>query len=387
MRRTVLFVFGTRPEAIKLAPVILQLHGRSAAFAVKICVTAQHREMLDQVLSVFPFKPDYDLDVMTPGQSLPQVTARILSKLEAVVSDAKPDILLVQGDTTSTLCGALAGFYCNVTVGHVEAGLRTGDIRQPFPEEMNRLLVSRLASIHFAATPAAAQNLLTEGANPATIHVTGNTGIDAVLYVRDRLVDGSLPTRSWPFLDERKKLILVTAHRRESFGLGFEQICAALRIISEIPDVQIVIPVHPNPNASGPVRRILGNCPNIYLIDPLDYVSFVDLMRRCYLLITDSGGIQEEAPSLGKPVLVLRAKTERPEAVQAGTATLVGVDSEKIVASAAYLIGNSEEYARRALIHNPYGDGRASGRIADIIHNWPLGPQKSCVGFSAAAES
>jgi len=372
LRRTVLFVFGTRPEAIKLAPLVLRLRERGDEFAVKICVTAQHREMLDQVLEVFDFKPDYDLDAMTPGQSLPQVTARILAKLEPVIAEAKPHIILVQGDTTSTLCGALAGFYSNVAVGHVEAGLRTGDIRQPFPEEMNRLLVSRLASIHLAATAMAAKNLLTEGVDPNTVHVTGNTGIDAVLYVRDRLVGGSLPTLKWPFLDERKKLVLVTAHRRESFGLGFEQICAALRRLSEFPDIQLVIPVHPNPNASEPIRRILGNCPDIFLVDPLDYVSFVDLMRRCYLLITDSGGIQEEAPSLGKPVLVLREKTERPEAVQAGTATLVGVDIEKIVTAAETLIVDTEEYARRARIHNPYGDGHASERIADILQNSPI---------------
>jgi UDP-N-acetylglucosamine 2-epimerase (non-hydrolysing) len=370
--RTVLFVFGTRPEAIKLAPLVLQLRGRPNEFAVKICVTAQHREMLDQVLDVFDFKPDYDLDVMTPGQSLTQVTARILAKLEPVMIDAKPHVILVQGDTSSTLCGALAGFYSGVAVGHVEAGLRTGDIKQPFPEEMNRLLVSRLASIHFAATPMAAKNLLTEGTNRDTVHVTGNTGIDAVLYVRDRLAAGSLPMVQWPFLDARKKLVLVTAHRRESFGQGFEQICAALRHISEFPDIQLVIPVHPNPNASGPIRHILGNCPNIFLVDPLDYVSFVDLMRRCYLLITDSGGIQEEAPSLGKPVLVLREKTERPEAVEAGTATLVGVDTRKIVLAAETLIVDDQEYARRCRIHNPYGDGHASERIADMLQNWPV---------------
>lgn len=380
MRRTILFVFGTRPEAIKLAPLVLHLRRHDREFDVKICVTAQHREMLDQVLSVFGLQPDFDLNVMTHGQTLPQLTARILSKLEPILAEMQPDLILVQGDTTTTFCGALAGFYANVPIGHVEAGLRTGDIRQPFPEEMNRMLVSRLTTVHFAATAAAARNLYAEGVNPDIVHVTGNTGIDAVLYVRDRLVDGDLPPLSWPFLDQSKKLILVTAHRRESFGAGFEQICTALRKISEMPDVQVVYPVHPNPNASGPVRRNLENCPNIFLIDPLDYVSFVDLMRRSYLLLTDSGGIQEEAPSFGKPVLVLRSKTERPEAVEAGTATLVGADSEKIVKATATLISDSQEYERRSRIHNPYGDGRASARIADIIRQWPTrrgGPNKA----------
>jgi UDP-N-acetylglucosamine 2-epimerase (non-hydrolysing) len=371
VRRTVLFVFGTRPEAIKLAPLILQLRGRSDDFAVRICVTAQHRGMLDQVLSAFDIKPDYDLNAMTPGQSLPEVTARILAKLEPVVSAAKPHFIIVQGDTTSTLCGALAGFYAQVPVGHVEAGLRTGDFRQPFPEEMNRVLVSRLASLHFAATAKARDNLLQENVDPASIHVTGNTGIDAVLYVRDRLLDGTLPSQAWPFLDPQQKLILVTAHRRESFGTGFEQICTALLQISKVPGVQLVIPVHPNPNASGPIRRNLGNHRNIFLIDPLDYLSFVDIMRRAYLLVTDSGGIQEEAPSLGKPVLVLRAKTERPEAVEAGTATLVGTDTKKIVGAAEELLLNEGEYTRRARIHNPYGDGKASPRIADVLSRSP----------------
>ena len=367
MRRIVLFVFGTRPEAIKLAPLILHLRERVSEFDVRICVTAQHRQMLDQVLSVFDLSPDYDLDVMSPGQSLSEVTARILAKLEAVVTATKPHFLIVQGDTTSTFCGALAGFYSQVAVGHVEAGLRTGDVRQPFPEEMNRVLVSRLASLHFAATSAAAHNLLRENVAPESIHVTGNTGIDAVLYVRDRIVEGTLPTKDWSFLDPSKKLVLVTAHRRESFGSGFEQICEALLRISRLPGMQLVLPVHPNPKASEPIRRNLAGRDNIFLIEPLDYVSFVDIMRRAYLLVTDSGGIQEEAPSLGKPVLVLREKTERPEAVEAGTATLVGVDTERIVTAAEELIVNAQEYARRSRIHNPYGDGQASARIAEIL--------------------
>jgi UDP-N-acetylglucosamine 2-epimerase (non-hydrolysing) len=365
--REILFIFGTRPEAIKLAPLVRHFRERPSEIEVRVCVTAQHREMLDQVLDVFEITPDYDLNAMTPGQTLSQSTGRILMQLEPVLRDERPDMVLVQGDTTTTLCGAMAGFYANIPVGHVEAGLRTGDIRQPFPEEMNRVVVSRLTAVHFAATAGAAANLYAEGVSREAVHVTGNSGIDAVLYVRDRLAGGSLAGRDWPFIDPLKKLLLVTAHRRESFGGGFENICTALRRIAGMPDVQVVYPVHPNPNVSKPVRRNLQDHPNIHLIEPLDYVSFVDLMRRCYLLLSDSGGVQEEAPSLGKPVLVMREKTERPEAVEDGTSTLVGVDTEKIVKMAEWLIHDEAEYQRRARIHNPYGDGRASERIADIV--------------------
>ena len=323
--------------------------------------------MLDQVLTVFGVTPDYDLDVMTPGQTLMQSTARILSQLEPVLASARPDYVLVQGDTTTTFCGALAAFYANIPVGHVEAGLRTGDMRQPFPEEMNRVVVSRLASVHFAATTRAAGNLLHEHVAADSIHVTGNSGIDAVLHVRDRLVDGTLPAMAWNFLHPRKKLLLVTAHRRESFGDGLARICSALDELARMDDVEIVYPVHPNPNVSGPVREKLGGRANLHLIDPLDYVSFIDLMRRAYLLLTDSGGIQEEAPSLGKPVLVMREKTERPEAVDAGTSTLVGSDVRSIVDTAAWLLRDGAEYDRRSRIHNPYGDGRTSRRIGDIL--------------------
>jgi UDP-N-acetylglucosamine 2-epimerase (non-hydrolysing) len=323
--------------------------------------------MLDQVLQVFDITPEYDLNAMTPGQTLSQSTGRILMQLESVLKEDRPDMVIVQGDTTTTFCGALAGFYANVPVGHVEAGLRTGDMRQPFPEEMNRVLVGRLTAVHFAATTGAAANLHAEGVPATDVHVTGNSGIDAVLYVRDRLMEGALPSRQWDFLDTSKKLLLVTAHRRESFGAGFENICAALRRVADMPNVQVVYPVHPNPNVTGPVRKNLQDHPNIHLIDPLDYVSFVDLMRHSYLLLTDSGGVQEEAPSLGKPVLVMREKTERPEAVQAGTSTLVGTDADKIVSVAEQLIEDEVEYERRAHIHNPYGDGRASERIANII--------------------
>jgi UDP-N-acetylglucosamine 2-epimerase (non-hydrolysing) len=276
-------------------------------------------------------------------------------------------MVLVQGDTTTTLCGALASFYVGIPVGHIEAGLRTGDMRAPFPEEMNRVVVGRLSTLHFAATAGAARNLEREGIEPSTITITGNSGIDAVLYTRDRLLDGTLSAPDWEFLEAGKKLILVTAHRRESFGPGFGRICRALRHIADMNGVQVVYPVHPNPNVSEMVRRELADERHISLISPLDYVAFVDLMRKSHLLLTDSGGIQEEAPSLGKPVLVLRDKTERPEAVEAGTATLVGTDTEKIVDTTEWLLNDQQEYDRRARVHNPYGDGRASERIGQFM--------------------
>lgn len=362
----ILFVFGTRPEAIKLCPVVLHLRSRPE-FAVRVCVTAQHRSLLDRVLEAFDVQPDHDLDAMRPGQTLSQCTARIVAGLEPVMAAERPDMVLVQGDTSTTLCGAVSAFYHGIPVGHVEAGLRTGDLRQPFPEEMNRVLTGRLAALHFAATRQAAANLHAEGIPDSRITVTGNTGIDAVLYVRDRLEDGSLRGGDWPQLDSRKRLIVVTAHRRESFGAGFERICAALAELAKRPDVQIVYPVHPNPNVRGPVERHLGAVANISLVDPLDYVTFVDLMRRACLLITDSGGIQEEAPSLGKPVLVMREKTERPEAVKAGTARLVGTDVRRIVTEGVRLLDDPKEYRRMARVHNPYGDGRASRRISDVM--------------------
>jgi UDP-N-acetylglucosamine 2-epimerase (non-hydrolysing) len=323
--------------------------------------------MLDQVLEVFRVEPHYDLNAMRPGQTLTSATSLILSELEPVLQADRPDLVLVQGDTATTLCGALAAFYARIPVGHIEAGLRTGDMTQPFPEEMNRVVVGRLSTLHFAATPWAAANLRSEGVDASRITVTGNTGIDAVLYIRDCLARNEIRGRDWSDLDPDRKLIVVTAHRRESFGEGFEQISTALVEIARLPDVQIVYPVHPNPNVSEPIRRNLTGHPHIRLIEPLDYISFVDLMRRSYLLLTDSGGIQEEAPSLGKPVLVLREKTERPEAVEAGTATLVGTDVRKIVDATTLLIQNASEYERRRQIHNPYGDGMASSRIARFI--------------------
>jgi UDP-N-acetylglucosamine 2-epimerase (non-hydrolysing) len=361
-----LFVFGTRPEAIKLCPVVVHLKSRPE-FETRVCVTAQHRSMLDQVLAAFNVRPDYDLDVMRKGQTLSQTTARIVSALEPVIAAEAPDLVIVQGDTTTTLCGALAAFYQRVPVGHVEAGLRTGDLTQPFPEEMNRVLTGRLTALHFAATKGAAANLLREGFPENRIWITGNSGIDAVCRVRDRLQSGELHGRDWPELDPTKKLIVVTAHRRESFGPAFESICRGLRRLADRGDVQIVYPVHRNPNVMDPVHRLLDGHPAIELIEPLDYVPFVDLMRRAWFLITDSGGIQEEGPSLGKPILVMREKTERPEAVEAGTVKLVGPNEDRIYEESANLLENPQMRERMATVHNPYGDGFASPRIASAI--------------------
>jgi UDP-N-acetylglucosamine 2-epimerase (non-hydrolysing) len=362
----ILFVFGTRPEAIKLCPLIRELRGRDE-FSVRICVTAQHRALLDQVLEAFHVVPDCDLDLMRPAQPLAALTARILEALDAVLAAEAPDAVLVQGDTTTTLAAALAAFYRRIPVGHVEAGLRTGDLNQPFPEELNRVLTGRVAQLHFAPTAAAAANLATEGVPPQSIHVTGNTGIDAVLYVRDSLESGELPSEQWPWLDPARRLIVFTSHRRESFGAAFTRSMQALARIAETLDVEVVYPVHPNPEVLEPAHRLLDNRPHIHLIEPLAYVPFVDLMRRAALLITDSGGIQEEAPSLGKPVLVLREKTERPEALAAGTVKLVGTDEERIVSEVSRLLEDPAEYARMTRVHNPYGDGQASRRIADIL--------------------
>ena len=364
----VLFLFGTRPEAIKLCPVVLHFRTQAERFDVRVCVTAQHRAMLDQVLGAFGVKPDYDLDLMQPGQTLFQSTSRMMAALEPVflgVDGWKPEVAMVQGDTTTTFCGALGAFYARIPVGHIEAGLRTGDLAQPFPEELNRVLTGRMANLHFAATAWAAENLRKEGVADERIWVTGNTGIDAVLHVKAGLEEGRLQSgMDWSQLDPAKKLILVTAHRRESFGAGFERICEALGELAERRDVEIVYPVHPNPNVVETVNRTLTGRPNVHLIAPLDYVPFIDLMRRAYLLITDSGGVQEEGPSLGKPILVLREKTERPEAVAAGTVKLVGTDRAKIVAEANLILNSAIIRESMAVVHNPYGDGHASERIS-----------------------
>ena len=363
----ILFVFGTRPEAIKLCPLINRLRSQPDDFEVRVCVTAQHRDMLDPVLEAFSVRPDFDLDLMQPGQTLCGLTARILAGIEPVLNSERPHLVIVQGDTNTTFAAALGAFYRNVPVAHIEAGLRTGDMRQPFPEEMNRVLTSRIAEFHFAPTEAAEAALLREGIAPEKIFVTGNTGIDAVLWVRDALERGELRAPSWPWLDPARRLVLVTCHRRENFGPGFDRVMRALALLAERPDVQLVYPVHRNPKVLGPAHSQLAGHANIVLLDPLPYVPFVDLMRRCWMIVTDSGGIQEEAPSLGKPVLVLREKTERPEAVEAGTVKLVGTDERQIVAEATRLLDDEREYTRMTRVHNPYGDGHACERIAQAL--------------------
>jgi UDP-N-acetylglucosamine 2-epimerase (non-hydrolysing) len=369
----VLTVFGTRPEAIKMAPLVHAL-AQDDAFESRVCVTAQHREMLDQVLRLFEIVPDYDLNIMKPGQGLSEITCRILEGLKGVLEEFKPDVVLVHGDTTTTMATSLAAFYQRIPVGHVEAGLRTGNLYSPWPEEANRKLTGHLAMYHFSPTENSRQNLLRESLQDDHIFVTGNTVIDALLWVRDRIMHNpelrsSLDQR-YPFLDANKKLILVTGHRRESFGGGFERICSALAEIAlQHPEVQVVYPVHLNPNVSEPVNRILKGIDNIILIDPQDYLPFVYLMTRSYLILTDSGGIQEEAPSLGKPVLVMRDTTERPEAVDAGTVQLVGTDVAKIVDAVTRLLTDEGEYHAMSRAHNPYGDGHACQRILEALKN------------------
>jgi UDP-N-acetylglucosamine 2-epimerase len=366
----ILFVFGTRPEAIKLCPLILEMQARPREFDIRVAVTGQHRDMLDPVLSAFNVSPDYDLGLMRPGQTLTGSLARMLAGLEPVLADAVPELVFIQGDTTSTLAGALSSFYARIPVAHIEAGLRTGDLAEPFPEEMNRVIAGRAATLHFAATAAAAENLRLEGVNPEAIFVTGNTGIDAVNFVRDRLISGSLAGCDLRFLDPARKLLVVTAHRRESFGDGLEAICRAVSRVAAREDVQIVWPVHRNPLVSAPVHAHLCGYPSVHVIEPLPYIPFIDLMRRAYLLLTDSGGIQEEAPSLGKPAIVMRARTERPEAIEAGAARLVGADEERIVAEVEWLLDHPAEAAEMSAIANPYGDGLASRRIADATLGW-----------------
>ncbi|MEH2921958.1 non-hydrolyzing UDP-N-acetylglucosamine 2-epimerase [Samsonia erythrinae] len=369
----VLTVFGTRPEAIKMAPLVHAM-AQDGAFESRICVTAQHREMLDQVLRLFDITPDYDLNIMRPGQGLSEISCRILSGLEPVMAEFKPDLVLVHGDTTTTLATSLAAFYQRIPVGHVEAGLRTGNLYSPWPEEANRKLTGHLAMYHFAPTENARQNLLREHLSDRHIFVTGNTVIDALFWVRDRIIgDAALRRRldeKYAFLDDSKKLVLVTGHRRESFGGGFERICRALADIAlRHPEVQIVYPVHLNPNVSEPVTRVLSGIDNVMLIAPQDYLPFVYLMNRAYLILTDSGGIQEEAPSLGKPVLVMRDMTERPEAVEAGTVKLVGTEVASIVDSVSALLTNDDAYQAMSRAHNPYGDGQACQRIVEALKN------------------
>ena len=370
----VLIIFGTRPEAIKMAPVVKGFQAMSPAIQTLVCVTAQHRQMLDQVLKLFDIEPEHDLNIMKPGQDLFDITGSILAGLKGVLATEKPDLVLVHGDTTTTLAASLAAYYAGIAVGHVEAGLRTGNKRAPFPEEINRKLTGAIADLHFAPTEAARSNLLHEGVDAATIHVTGNTVIDALLAVIQRLKDqpelNAGFDEQFNFLDHNKKLILVTGHRRENFGEGFRNICLALADIAcSAADVEVLYPVHLNPNVRQPVADILAarKLANVHLIDPVDYLPFVYLMNRAHLIITDSGGVQEEAPSLGKPVLVMRDTTERPEAVVAGTVRLVGTSRQTIVNECLNLLNNPADYQRMSQAHNPYGDGQAARRIVSKV--------------------
>ncbi len=366
----ILNIFGTRPEAIKMAPVV---HALAAAedMDCRVCVTAQHREMLDSVLTLFDIQPDHDLNVMRANQDLAHITQSVLTGVSEVLTIENPDRILVHGDTTTTFAAALAGYYAKIPVGHVEAGLRTGDRYAPFPEEMNRRLTDTLCDLHFAPTPSAAANMKREGIAEKGLSITGNTVIDALLQVVDKFRhDADLSAElaaPFPFLNSGKRMILVTGHRRENFGPGFENICKALAALAERDDVDIVYPVHLNPNVQDPVNRLLGGKDNIHLLAPQDYLPFVYLMDNCHMVITDSGGIQEEAPSLGKPVLVMRDVTERPEAVDAGTVKLVGTDTEAIVNDARLLLDDATVYTAMSRAHNPYGDGKAAARIVQEI--------------------
>lgn len=368
-KKKVLIVFGTRPEAIKMAPLVKAFQQASDQFDTRVCVTAQHRQMLDQVLSFFEITPEYDLDLMRPNQNLYTLTADIITSMKGVLEDFKPQYVFVHGDTTTTMATSIAGFYHGAKVCHIEAGLRTFDKWAPFPEEINRQVTGRIADYHFAPTETARQNLLRENVTEASIVVTGNTVIDALLQSVDRVesMQDAEIEKLKEILDFEKDIVLVTGHRRENHGQGFLNICEALRQLANEQQVQIVYPVHLNPNVQVPVYRILGDNPNVKLIDPLAYPAFVWLMSKAKLIITDSGGVQEEAPSLGKPVLVMRDTTERPEAVEAGTVILVGTDVEKIVAEASDLLTNQERYIQMSALHNPYGDGQACERVVDFI--------------------
>jgi UDP-N-acetylglucosamine 2-epimerase (non-hydrolysing) len=373
---TVLVVFGTRPEAIKMAPVIKELERRPAHFTTISCVTAQHRRMLDQVLSIFDIRPGYDLDIMRDNQNLFDITAHALTGLKEVLEGTAPDVVLVQGDTTTAFVAGLAAYYLRIPVGHIEAGLRTWNKYSPFPEEVNRRLLSVVADYHFAPTEWSRSNLIGEGTDPERIWVTGNTVIDALMMIKERQEAESARTALMENFRDRwgigfpdgRKMVLVTGHRRENFGEGFRNICTALKnIAGERPDVDIIYPVHLNPSVQRPVREILSGVPNVHLIEPVEYEQFIFLMNRSYLILTDSGGVQEEAPSLGKSVLGMREVTERPEGVEAGVVRLVGTDREKIVTSVSELLDDGALYRRMAEAVNPYGDGRAASRIADVL--------------------
>ena len=370
--KKILIVFGTRPEGIKMAPLINEFSKHPLKFDVKVCVTAQHREMLDQVLELFEICPDYDLNLMKPGQSLTGLTSDILLGLRPILEDYKPEYVLVHGDTATTLSATLASYFQQIKVGHVEAGLRTGNLYSPWPEEGNRKITSAITDLHFAPTEASKQNLLQESVDPNKIFVTGNTVIDALFYVVKKIENKSklklLLEAQFDFLDDNKRIVLITGHRRESFGEGFERICQAIsQVAVAFPDVQFIYPMHLNPNVRYPVNRLLTNLNNVFLIEPLDYLPFVYLMNKSYILLTDSGGIQEEAPSLGKPVLVMRDTTERPEAIVAGTVKLVGTSIDSITDELITLLSNEDAYNAMSFSHNPYGDGKASERILECF--------------------
>jgi len=369
----VLSVFGTRPEAIKMAPVVRAISA-VPSLESRVCVTAQHRSMLDQVLDLFEIRPDHDLDLMKPGQDLTDITCGVLSGMKRVFAEDRPDVVLVHGDTTTTFATTIAAFYAGIPVGHVEAGLRTGDLTAPFPEEANRVLADRLCRWYFAPTETSRDNLLAEGAAESAVFVTGNTVIDALLWVRDRVVASPWPRWESAFgdafgaLSREGRVVVITGHRRESFGDGFRDICGAIRTLSQdFPDVTFVYPVHLNPNVQGPVRETLSGLPNVFLLPPMDYAPFVRLMDRATLILTDSGGIQEEAPSLGKPVLVMRDVTERPEGVSAGTVALVGTDRRRIREGVAALLTDTNRYQSMSRAVNPYGDAQAAVRIAEVL--------------------
>lgn len=377
MPKQIAIIAGTRPEVIKMAPVYFALKEASGLEPIFVS-TGQHRQMLDQAMAVFGIEADYDLNLMQPGQTLPDLTGRVIVAVTEFLQKVKPDAVLVQGDTTTVLAAAMAAFYERIPVGHVEAGLRTGNMLSPFPEEMNRRLTTPLARWNFCPTETSEANLLKEGVDSVSIHVTGNTVIDALLWVRRRVSKLEIGKRKWESgnneepstknQERPKRFVLVTGHRRESFGTGFENICRAIQKITErYPDVEVVYPVHLNPKVQEPVKRILGGNPRVKLIEPVGYEEFIALMDRCHFVLSDSGGVQEEAPSLGKPVLVMRDTTERPEGVTAGTCRLVGTDVEKILREASVLLEDEEEYRRRSELKNPYGDGKAAERIVEVL--------------------
>lgn len=384
-QKTVMLVFGTRPEAIKMAPLIKEFQKESDIFNTLVCVTAQHRQLLDQVMDVFHLTADYDLDIMQQGQDLYDITSRVLLSMRDVLRQARPDLVLVHGDTTTSTAAALAAFYQQIPVGHIEAGLRTGNIYSPWPEEMNRQITGRIASYHFAPTETSRENLLKENVHPSNIYVTGNTVIDALhLVVNELKCDKRLADRERQTLigcgydvsrlNEGKKLVLITGHRRENFGDGFHNICKAIKmLVLRHPNVDFIYPMHLNPNVRNPIHQVFGenlnDYQNLFFIEPLEYLSFVYLMEKSFLVLTDSGGVQEEAPSLGKPVLVMRDTTERPEAVLAGTVKLVGANYQKIVDEVSQLILDDHSYSLMSKANNPYGDGQASKRIVEIIRN------------------